>query len=123
MTRARLVSHTRDLPHDTVVSLVNVLEDGSTVEDKVAVFGCEGVRPAEVRDARGLRALRRADARTASRIPVERLNEARHACPALRRLMITHDGEVLLAESSSGPTCHAVHNVEARCCRWSIRIP
>ena len=34
------VSHTY-FPHDTVVSLVNVLEDGSTVE--VAVFGREGV--------------------------------------------------------------------------------
>ena len=114
------VSHAY-FPHDTVVSLVNVLEDGSSVE--VAVFGREGVlgllSALVTHEAFGRYVVQMPG--TASRIPVERLNEVRYACPALRRL-IMHYGEVLLAQTFQRVTCNAVHNVEARCCRWILRI-
>jgi CRP-like cAMP-binding protein len=105
-------------PHDTVVSLVNVLEDGGRVE--VAVFGREGVLSALVtHEAFGRYVVQMPG--TASRISVERLNEARHASPALRRLIMNY-GEVLLAQTFQRVTCDAVHSVEARCCRWILRI-
>jgi len=81
------VSHAY-FPHDTVVSLVNVLEDGGSVE--VAVFGCEGVlgllSALVTHEAFGRYVVQMPG--TASRIPVERLNEVRHASPALRRLIM-----------------------------------
>jgi CRP-like cAMP-binding protein len=114
------VSHAY-FPHDTVVSLVNVLEDGHSAE--VAVFGREGVlgllSALVTHEAFGRYVVQMPG--TASRIPVERLDEVRHASPALRRL-IMHYGEVLLAQTFQRVTCNAVHSVEARCCRWILRI-
>jgi CRP-like cAMP-binding protein len=114
------VSHAY-FPHDTVVSLVNVLEDGRSVE--VAVFGREGVlgllSALVTHEAFGRYLVQIPG--TASRIPVERLNETRHASPALRRLIMNY-GEVLLAQTFQRVTCNAVHSVEARCCRWILRI-
>jgi CRP-like cAMP-binding protein len=73
------VSHAY-FPHHTVVSLVNVLEDGGSVE--VAVFGREGVlgllSALVTHEAFGRYVVQMPG--TASRISVERLNEARHAC-------------------------------------------
>ncbi|PVE20269.1 hypothetical protein DC522_33345 [Microvirga sp. KLBC 81] len=83
-------------PHDTVVSLVNVLENGATVE--VAVFGREGVLgllSAQVtHEAFGRYVVQMSG--TAPRIPVGLQSEARNACPALRQLIMNY-GEVLLA--------------------------
>jgi CRP-like cAMP-binding protein len=108
-------------PHDAIVSLVNGLENGSTVE--VAVFGHEG----------GLGLLSRMATHqafgryvvqvpgTASRIPIERLNEVEKVRPNLRRLVLRY-GEVLLTQTFQTLTCHAVHSVEARCCRWFLAM-
>ena len=108
-------------PHDAVVSLVNVLEDGGTVE--VALFGREGVlgllSALVTREAFGRYIVQMPG--TASRIPFERLNEVRNARPALRQL-IMHYGEVLLAQTFQTVTCNAVHPVEARCCRWILSM-
>ncbi|PVE23650.1 Crp/Fnr family transcriptional regulator [Microvirga sp. KLBC 81] len=108
-------------PHDTVVSLVNVLEDGRTVE--VAVFGREGVLgllSAQVtREAFGRYSVQMPG--TASRIAVERLDEVRNAHPKLRQLIARYS-EALLAQTFQMLTCNAVHPVEARCCRWILRL-
>ena len=108
-------------PHDAVVSLVNVMEDGGSVE--VSVFGREGVlglRSALVtREAFGRYVVQMSG--TASRIPFERINEMRNAHPGLRQLIINY-GEALLAQTFQTVACNAVHAVEARCCRWILSM-
>ncbi|QRM29038.1 hypothetical protein [Microvirga sp. VF16] len=52
----------------------------------------------------------------ASRIAVERFEEARNGRPGIRQLMRNY-GEVLLAQTFQTVSCNAVHLVEARCCR------
>ncbi|WP_114946699.1 Crp/Fnr family transcriptional regulator [Microvirga calopogonii] len=114
------VSHAY-FPHDTVVSLVNVLKAGNSVE--VAVFGREGVlgllSALVTHEAFGRYVVQMPG--TASRISVERLNEVRDVCPTLRQLIMNYS-EALLAQTFQRVTCNAVHSVEARCCRWILRI-
>jgi CRP-like cAMP-binding protein len=108
-------------PHDAVVSLVNVLADGQTVE--VALFGRGGglglLSSLMSREAFGRYVVQMAG--TASRIAVEPLNEVRNAHPKLRQLFASY-GEVLLAQTFQILTCNAVHPVEARCCRWILMM-
>jgi CRP-like cAMP-binding protein len=108
-------------PQDAVVSLVNVMEDGGSVE--MGVFGREGVLGLLIalvtREAFGRYVVQMSG--SASRIPFERLNEARNACPSLRQLIMNH-GEVLLAQTFQTVACNAVHVVEARCSRWILSM-
>jgi CRP-like cAMP-binding protein len=108
-------------PHDAIVSLVNVMEDGGTVE--VGVFGREGVlgllSALVTREAFGRYVVQMAG--TASRISYERLDEVRNARPKLRHLIMCY-GEVLLAQTFQNVSCNAVHSVEARCCRWILSM-
>jgi CRP-like cAMP-binding protein len=108
-------------PHDAIVSLVNVLEDGSSVE--VGVFGREGVlgllSALVTREAFGRYVVQMSG--TASRIPFERINEMRNAHPGLRQLIMNY-GEALLAQTFQTVACNAVHAVEARCCRWILSM-
>lgn len=108
-------------PHDAMVSLVNVMEDGGTVE--VALFGCEGVLgllgALVTREAFGRYIVQMSG--TASRISFERLNEVRNACPNLRDLIMRY-GEALLAQTFQTVSCNAVHVVEARCCSWILSM-
>lgn len=108
-------------PHDAIVSLVNVMEDGGSVE--VAVFGREGVFGllAEIatREAFGRYIVQISG--TASRVAFERLNEVRDIRPKLRQL-ITNYGQALLAHTFQSVSCNAVHPVEARCCRWILAM-
>jgi CRP-like cAMP-binding protein len=108
-------------PHDAIVSLVNVMEDGGTVE--IGVFGREGVLgllgALVTREAFGRYVVQMSG--TASRIAVERLDEVRNDHPNLRRL-IMHYGETLLAQTFQTVSCNAVHPVEARCCRWILSM-
>jgi CRP-like cAMP-binding protein len=113
--------HHAYFPHEAVISLVNVMENGTTTE--VAVFGREGVlgllSALVTHEAFGRYVVQMAG--TASRMSLERLNEARNACPALRGLIMNY-GEVLLAQTFQRVSCNAVHPVEARCCRWILRM-
>lgn len=105
-------------PFDAIVSLVNVMEDGGTVE--VGVFGREGLLSALVtREAFGRYVVQMAG--TASRISCERLDEMRSARPTLRHLIMRY-GEVLLAQTFQNVSCNAVHPVESRCCRWILSM-
>jgi CRP-like cAMP-binding protein len=108
-------------PQDAVVSLVNIMEDGGSVE--IGVFGREGVlgllSALVTREAFGRYIVQMGG--TASRIPFERLNEVRNARPGLRQLIMNY-GEVLLAQTFQTVSCNAVHVVEARCCRWILNM-
>jgi CRP-like cAMP-binding protein len=108
-------------PHNTVISLVNVMEDGGSVE--VGVFGREGVMgllsALVTREAFGRYVVQTSG--TASRIPFERLNEVRNTRLGLRQLIMNY-GEALLAQTFQTVSCNAVHVVEARCCRWILNM-
>ncbi|WP_046869538.1 Crp/Fnr family transcriptional regulator [Microvirga massiliensis] len=108
-------------PHNAIVSLVNVMEDGTTTE--VAVSGREGVvgfLSAQIsHKAFGRYIVQMAG--TASRIPIGRLDEGRNARLGLRQLFWNY-GEVLIAQTFQTVSCNAVHAVEARCCRWVLSM-
>jgi CRP-like cAMP-binding protein len=108
-------------PHEAIISLVNVMEDGGTTE--IAVFGREGVvgllSALVTREAFGRYIVQMSG--TASRITFERLNEVRNARPALRQLIMRY-GEAFLAQTFQTVSCNAVHPVEARCCRWILNM-
>src|SRR5215216_5976540 len=94
LTRGQILYDTGDaishayFPHDAIVSLVNVMEDGGTVE--VGVFGREGVlgllSALVTREAFGRYVVQMSG--TASRIAFERLNEVRNTCAGLRQLIM-----------------------------------
>jgi len=127
LSRGDILYETGDLiryayfPHDAIVSLVNVMEDGATVE--VAVFGREGVlgllSALSTREAFGRYVVQIGG--TASRIAFEPLNEVRTARPKLRQLIMNY-GEALLAQTFQTVSCNAIHAVEARCCRWILNM-
>ena len=108
-------------PHDAVISLVNLMEDGGSVE--VAVFGREGVcgllAELATREAFG-RYVVQVSGR-ASRIAFEQLNEVRNAHPNLRRLIMNYS-QAMLMHTFQSVSCNAVHPVEARCCRWILAM-
>jgi CRP-like cAMP-binding protein len=111
--------HHAYFPHDCIVSLVTVLEDGDTVE--TAVFGREGVlgfsSALVTRQSFGRYVVQLPG--MASRIPVARLGEAFDTSPAVRGLLLRFT-EALLAQTFQTVACNAVHTVEARCCRWIL---
>jgi CRP-like cAMP-binding protein len=113
--------HFTYFPHDAVISLVNDMEDGGTVE--IAVFGREGVcgllAELATREAFGRYVVQMSG--SASRMAFERLNEVRNALPNLRRLIMNYS-QVLLMHTFQAVSCNAVHPVEARCCRWILSM-
>jgi CRP-like cAMP-binding protein len=127
ISRGQVLYDTGDLmpdayfPHNSIISLVNVLEDGGSTE--VAGFGYEGVMGVlsglVTREAFGRYVV--VTSGTASRIPVERLNEVRTTRPRLRQLIRSY-GEALLAQTFQTASCNAVHGVEARYSRWILSM-
>ena len=111
--------HHAYFPHDSVVSLVNVLEDGGSVE--VAMFGREAafgfVSELATGTAFGRYIVQVGG--TSSRINVGRLHEAVNSRPHIR-YQIKAFAEALLIQTFQMVTCNAVHGVEARCCRWIL---
>jgi CRP-like cAMP-binding protein len=106
-------------PHDIIVSLVDVMEDGSSAE--MTVFGREavvGLISAFVSRQSVGRYLVQVPG-TASRINIDKMHEAISARPNLRRL-IGHYTETLVTQLLHTVACNAVHSVEARCCRWIL---
>ena len=106
-------------PHDCMISLLAVMQDGGTVE--MTVFGREavlGLVSALVsREALGRYVVQIPG--SASRIPVERLQEVIRTSPGLRELFWRYT-EALLVQSFQTVACNAVHGVEARCARWIL---
>lgn len=106
-------------PHDCMVSLVAVLDEGATAE--VAVFGCEGVvgfiSSLVSRISFGRYVVQIPG--SASRIPLARLRETVDSRPGLQDVFARYT-EALLAQTFQTVACNAVHTVEARCCRWIL---
>ena len=106
-------------PHDAIVSLVDVMEDGRLAE--VAIFGREGLfgllSAFVSREAFGRYVVQIPG--SASRIPLEHMHAAIQARSALQRQVLAYN-EALLAQAYHTVACNAVHPVEARCCRWLL---
>jgi CRP-like cAMP-binding protein len=106
-------------PHDAIVSLVDVMEDGRLAE--VAMFGREGLfgllSAFVSREAFGRYVVQVPG--SASRVPLEHMHAAIQTRPALQRLVLAYN-EALLAQAYHTVACNAVHPVEARCCRWLL---
>ena len=107
-------------PHESVISLVAVLEQGGLVE--MAVFGREGVvgfaSSLVTRESFGRYIVQMAG--SASRISVKHLQDAVDASPSLRDLLFRFV-QALLSQTFQTVACNAAHNVEARCCAWILK--
>ncbi|MFC4173493.1 Crp/Fnr family transcriptional regulator [Microvirga sp. GCM10011540] len=106
-------------PHDAMVSLVTLMEDGTSAE--MAVFGREGlfglVSAVVSRQAFG-RYVGQVPG-TASRINRDRMQEAMASRPGIQQLVLRFT-EALMAQILQSVACNAAHTVEARCCRWIL---
>ncbi len=106
-------------PHDAIVSLVDVMEDGRLAE--VAMFGREGLfgllSAFISREAFGRYVVQIPGG--VSRIPLDHMHAAIQASPNLQRLVLAYN-EALLAQAYHTVACNAVHPVEVRCCRWIL---
>jgi CRP-like cAMP-binding protein len=106
-------------PHDGVISLMTLMENGAAIES--ATIGSEG--------ALGLHAavaprtsMSRAIVQTpvkASRIGAHHLHEAWERSVRLRELVERHS-EALFGHALQSVGCNALHSVEARFCRWLL---
>jgi CRP-like cAMP-binding protein len=109
------------LPHDTVISLVTLMKDGSSAE--MAVFGREGlfglVSAVVTRRSLGHYVVQVTG--TASRIDIDRMHEAIATRPNIRRLLLRYT-EALMTQVLQSVACNAVHGAEARCCRWILSM-
>jgi CRP-like cAMP-binding protein len=106
-------------PHNTVISLVAVMEDGSAAE--MSLYGPEGVSGlvagAITRQAFGRYIVQLTG--TASRIDIDTMYEVISARPNIQRLL-RHFTEATMARVLQSVACNAVHSVEARCCRFIL---
>jgi CRP-like cAMP-binding protein len=108
-------------PHSGVISLVVELDIGEMIE--TAMVGRDGVLNAssaldgKVSLNKGIVQL----AGTASILDVDRLRSAAEEFEVFRSLLIRHE-QVLFAQSQQSAACNASHSVEARMCRWLLRM-
>ncbi len=108
-------------PHSGVISLVVDLSLGDMIE--TAMVGRDGVLngtsalDGKVSLNRGIVQL----SGLASAIDVERFRTITDDDKLVRSLIIRHE-QVLLAESQQSAACNASHSVEARMCRWLMRM-
>ena len=108
-------------PHSGVISLVVDLSVGEIIE--TAMIGRDGVlNAASALD--GKVSLNKAIvqlAGEASAINVGKFRAIADNHPAFRSLVIRHE-QVLFAQAQQSAACNASHSVEARMCRWMLRM-
>jgi CRP-like cAMP-binding protein len=108
-------------PHSGVISLVVDLNVGDMIE--TAMVGHDGVlNAAPALD--GKVSLNKAIVQLAGEatvISVDKLRSVADEHKAFRALLIRHD-QVLFAQSQQSAACNASHTVEARMCRWLLRM-
>ncbi len=108
-------------PHTGIISLVVELSVGEMVE--TAMVGRDGVvNAASALD--GKVALNKAIVQLAGEgltISAQRLSEVADRFRDFRALLIRHE-QVLFAQAQQSAACNASHSVEARMCRWLLRL-
>jgi len=108
-------------PFSGVVSLVVEMTEGYMIE--TAMVGRDGVANA-TSALDGKMALHRALVQLpgyAATIAPDRLRTLAHEFDPLHSMLIRHE-QVLLAQAQQSAGCNASHTVEARMCRWLLRM-
>jgi CRP-like cAMP-binding protein len=108
-------------PHSGVISLVVSLDNGDLIE--TAMIGRDGVAGASSA-LDGRTSMSNAIVQlpgTASVLEVERLRAIADEDRAFRSLLIRHE-QVLFAQAQQSAACNASHSIEARMCRWLLRL-
>src|SRR5258708_5179801 len=106
-------------PHDGVISLMTLMENGAAIES--ATIGREGALGlmAAVAPRQSLsRAIVQTPTR-AARISANQRHEAWEKSPRIRDLVDRHT-EALFGHAIQSLACNALHSVEARFCRWLL---
>jgi CRP-like cAMP-binding protein len=108
-------------PHDSIVSLVAVMEDGAAAE--MAVFGREAmvgvITSIVTRESFGRYIVQFPG--LASRIDLDRMHQVINARPNIRRVVLRL-AEAQMSRILQNVACNAVHSIEARCCRWILSM-
>jgi len=125
LERGRLLYDPGDLidtiyfPHDGVISLMTLMENGAAIES--ATIGPEGALGlmAAVAPRQSLSRAIVQTPLTAAKISAERLHEAWEKSPRVRDLVDRHS-EALFGHAIQSVACNALHSVEARFCRWLL---
>ncbi len=106
-------------PHDCVISLMTLMENGTAIES--ATIGREGAfgLMAAIAPRQSMsRAIVQVPGR-ASRMAATALAEAVRHAPALASLIDRHN-DALFGHAIQSVACNALHAVEARFCRWLL---
>jgi len=106
-------------PHDGVISLMTLMENGAAIES--ATIGPEGALGLPAAAAARV-SMSRAIVQTpvkASRISAIQLHEVWKKSPKLKELVERHS-EALFGHAVQSVGCNALHSVEARFCRWLL---
>lgn len=106
-------------PHDCVVSLMTLMENGAAIES--ATIGREGAfgLMAAIAPRQSMsRAIVQVPGR-ASKIAATHLAEAVRQAPELAALIDRHN-DALFGHAIQSVACNALHSVEARFCRWLL---
>ncbi len=106
-------------PHDGVISLMTLMENGAAIES--AAIGREGALGLMAGIA-ARQSLTRAIVQSpgsASRLSVGALQDLCPRAPVLRGLIDRHN-EALFGHAIQSVACNALHAVEARFCRWLL---
>jgi CRP-like cAMP-binding protein len=108
-------------PHDMVISLVAIMQDGRSAE--MSVYGPEGVAglvAAGVTHQSFGRYIAQL-AGSASLIDIDTMYKVMGERPSIQRL-VRHFAEATTARVLQSVACNALHSVEARCCRFILTI-
>lgn len=125
MEKGRLICDPGDpietvyFPHDCVISLMTLMENGAAIES--ATIGREGAfgLMAAIAPRQSMsRAIVQVPGR-ASRMSATALAEAVRHAPALASLIDRHN-DALFGHAIQSVACNALHAVEARFCRWLL---
>ncbi len=106
-------------PHEGVVSLLNVLEDGTAVE--FATVGNEGMAGVAVllgASSMPSKAFAQIPG-TASRMAAKAFRDALPKTPAFHALLLRYT-QALLNQIAQSATCNRIHPIEERCARWLL---
>lgn len=107
-------------PHDAMVSLVAVMQTGTTVE--TATVGRGGVI-GYTTGIGGRRAFGRAIVQlpgAASQLPRAQFHSAVSKSKAIHELVVRYN-ELLITQIQQSVACNALHTLEARLCRWLLQ--
>ena len=108
-------------PHSGIISCVVELKDGDAIE--TGMIGRDGAFGAgqALDDKVSLNHVVMQVDGPASVISSDRICEVAEELPAFRRLLVGYE-QFFLAQVQQTAACNAVHNVQARTCKWLLRM-